>query len=764
MPPHNVPLYRGTARIALEWDASNRFSFTTYLEPGLYTIGLQADLKEFDWERLYYPMTKYNNSGQRTGPWDFDLYNNNQPLLPTWKIRRDGRYVGLWYMQRPTAEDLEEKTLRAEFGIYVDTPGEVEFVGEPFNEFTMRPIAMYLEENAFDQFEPQPWAEGGLEANWAHHVSEGIGWDALRKKVLGTEWESFLRQATRAYTEHYGVVKNSAGIKTRVPADAIGVLVFSYRILGEDAMLEKVLSFVRHYLEQPAWGNPDPYGYGHNGDMGCALIIKHLTLAYNWLAEELGDLREPLLSRLEKQLEIFFEQQLLMAQYWGGATLQDHGFRSSPSVGFAAINLLGHSKVAEKTLAFYIPRFYRTLEKLPRDGFIPFSQYHKIQLYVNDMTDFRIAYKYASGRDIFAESTAYQNVPQYILSCLDEASMNTHVCTTRGDRKDFLVGLPFFFSLAKDYSCDRSRYLANVLMKHYRSKDFDLYDRESSPTEDTRYVWKALETLPMAILKHDEGVFSDARPEVHALTHYPDGGAIQYRDEPNRFNVAVTCFCNTASFHAVGTDLSGTDMGINNPSVGNFSVAVGREPLLQCAESGYRTGTQLGNVPMIDGKGQYGDCNYTMGVPMRTWRGQRIQKVLQRPDGVRGFARLNLQPAYPDEMEVLTYTRDFFFEPACLRVRDTVITRVPHAFRYWFHTWERHEIASLKDGTYRIAEGDAAIRFSIKGDGWTFGEGDTEVVWAYANENEDQGFRHIEVATSEPTRAYVVDFIVELEK
>ena len=157
--------------VPCQWTDDHHFSFKVQLPPGLYTFGVQADLRQFDWESLYCPLTLYKNQGQRTGPWDFDLYHEHVPLLPTWKIQINGRYLGLFYMQRPTAEDLDRKTLRGEFGFYVDAAREVEIRGEPYSRFTLEPIALYLQPNALDHLETQPWASRGLAANWASSLA-----------------------------------------------------------------------------------------------------------------------------------------------------------------------------------------------------------------------------------------------------------------------------------------------------------------------------------------------------------------------------------------------------------------------------------------------------------------------------------------------------------------------------------------------------------------------------------------------------------------
>jgi hypothetical protein len=534
------------------------------------------------------------------------------------------------------------------------------------------------------------------------------------------------------------------------------------KIFNNQELIDCCIEIVKYFLKLPAWGNPNKFGYSHNGDMGAALIIKHLSVLYNWLYDELAEIREELLIRIEKQLEIFFEQQLLMSQYWGGAVLQDHGCRSSLNIGFAALNLLGHSKVAEKVLSFYVPRIMRGVSKQPHDGFIPFSQYHKADLQLTTITDFRTAYKFASGIDIFEQTSAFRNAPLYILSALDEKSLYTMICCTRSDKKEFKVGLPFFFTMAKEHDCEISKYLADVLIKHYRSKAFDLREPPTSKGHDIRHVWRIYENLPLAVIAFEDGLYRDTRPVIHNFNYFEDGGALHYRNSDNRFNVAAVCNPNTASFHAVGTDLSGTDMGISNPSMGAFTVGVNDVTLIQTAESGYRTGSQLGNVLLVDGVGQFADNGYPMGVPVSTWRGQRIQKCFKDKNNVTGSARVNLAPVYPDSLSLLTYTRDFYFHSDKVIVRDTVITKEKHKFNYWFNTYKKHEIEKSGEQEFVFKYNNSIINFKVNGCICSFKEKETDVVWAKYNEHGNEPFKHLDVSLAEETNSFVIEFEISL--
>jgi hypothetical protein len=244
------------------------------------------------------------------------------------------------------------------------------------------------------------------------------------------------------------------------------------------------------------------------------------------------------------------------------------------------------------------------------------------------------------------------------------------------------------------------------------------------------------------------------------LTYFPDGGVINYRQPETRFFAIVKCVPNAGAFHNIGVDVNRDDLMIRNPSDGHVTVCVRGVPLIQNAEGGYRSGANLGNALLIDGKGQYGDCAYPMSVPMRRWRGQRIEFCRVNPDGRSGSARVNLGPAYPDEAGVLRYTRDIEFEPDRLRIRDTVVCGEPHSFGYHFNTFERHELERLDDRRYRIAGDGAALVLEFGGDPVKAEVRPTEVVRSYCNKNEMQDFKHIEIASVEARNTLAVEFTV----
>ena len=48
---------------------------------GLYQLSIVAEARDFNWEELYITLNLFHNTGQRTGPWDFNLLDQNKPLV-----------------------------------------------------------------------------------------------------------------------------------------------------------------------------------------------------------------------------------------------------------------------------------------------------------------------------------------------------------------------------------------------------------------------------------------------------------------------------------------------------------------------------------------------------------------------------------------------------------------------------------------------------------------------------------------------------------
>ena len=68
----------------------------------------------------------------------------------------DGEQLGLWYCQRITVEDLENKRFRANMAFYVDKAGQYTLEFKPYREHMVRWMSAELEIDPEDRLVPIP--------------------------------------------------------------------------------------------------------------------------------------------------------------------------------------------------------------------------------------------------------------------------------------------------------------------------------------------------------------------------------------------------------------------------------------------------------------------------------------------------------------------------------------------------------------------------------------------------------------------------------
>jgi hypothetical protein len=145
------------ARLAVERGADGGASFAFDVEhPGLFQLSVIVDASRHDWEELYLNLHKFGNTGQRTGPWDFDLLNNNSPLVPAFRVSVDGRSIGLWFFQRVSLEDIEHKRFRGNAAMWLRAAGAHRITLVPFRPMNVSWLSARLEQDPEDTLERLP--------------------------------------------------------------------------------------------------------------------------------------------------------------------------------------------------------------------------------------------------------------------------------------------------------------------------------------------------------------------------------------------------------------------------------------------------------------------------------------------------------------------------------------------------------------------------------------------------------------------------------
>ncbi|MFW6039369.1 MAG: hypothetical protein ACOC9P_02715, partial [bacterium] len=308
---------------------------------GLYQLSVIVDASEYNWEQTYVNLYEFHNKGQRTGPWDFELHTN-RPLIPAYWVHLDGRRLGMWFFQRVSLEDIAHKRFRGNTAFQIEKAGEHELKLVPYQPLGVRWISVKLEVDPEDGLEPLPaslkTASGNVPSS---HWTTSEYWQGQQHKLETTH--AAYRQPLRGAAE-FALTREHPGHDQRVnPALDIPLLVAGERLGLIEGGIARAIELIDESVARPHWGKSNEDGYGHNGDMGAALLMRSLAWAIHIIsAQELGDARrEQLLAKLAYQGDRFLEQALLTRDYWGGSLRQDHGWRSIWSFATAALLLHG---------------------------------------------------------------------------------------------------------------------------------------------------------------------------------------------------------------------------------------------------------------------------------------------------------------------------------------------------------------------------------------------------------------------------------------
>lgn len=714
-----------------------------HLPAGLYRCKAMFDAAAFDWQRLYLPMTCYNNAGQRTGPWDFD-FDQIQPLVPAWWATLNHQPLGLAVVARPSPAQLAHHEMSLVFCFELTHAQPVILTLQPFNDVaSLRPLHWLVETEREDVPAPVALAHPHLhDASYARHQVDAQIWQRWQAKLptLDDRYAAVLARGIAA-------AKRSADQSP--DTEMLKLLCYAWRAHDDAAAAQLACRVVSQQVAMDHWGNPCPSGYGHDADMGVAARLENLSFAYHWLGSRLDGhepgLHDRLRSKLQLQMDRFYTAILLWAGYWGGSLMQDHGHRSISRFGVAAINLLGVLDRAPHWLAFAHQRLQRVIRILPADGGIPFSSYFKVHLYMDDLLTWRDALKHAAGQDLY-DNPLFPRVLDGVIHRLDLPQRQVMTCLARGDRKHFYAGWGFFNAIAAHTRTGQGVTLTHALLDDYLHLPIPQ---------------RPLATM-LAMIDHADPSLPASPLTPAVFDHRPAIGQVNYRPSSINANVALRCSI-PAGLPAIFELTSPCDRIIDAPLEGHFSVHVQGENLLLTAEGGYRMRASLGCALHIDGQGAYEDKDYAMGVPGVSCRGQRIEIARYDPATQQAFVRMNLAPAYARENQLLRYVREFHLSPTGMVFRDLLLAQQPHHYSWHFHSYASAQADPLDDACWRISQRAASLTLAgqclespLKS-----ARHPTEVVWSYDNEHQGQSFTHVKFETVQSSATLSAEFSIQ---
>jgi hypothetical protein len=370
-------------------------------------------------------------------------------------------------------------------------------------------------------------------------------------------------------------------------------------------------------------------------------------------------------------------------------------------------------------------------------------------MYLDDTTWFREALLALSGEDIFDTHANLRLVVDYVYDVLHERDGVMLLASNLADRVPLEAGGYFFARMASKLREGRSQWLTLRTLRGTSDPQLD----GGGAKAWTSALWSFLGYEPQAAAPL-------APPEQRRqLKHFEDTGLVHWRDDANDMHLSLQCG-PMLGHHAYHKAKTPNDRMITSPGEGHFMMAIDGAPLLMTPDNGYRMHSSMRSCLLIDDQGQVGDVGYPMSIPSFIYRGQEVQLVQFTEDG-RGLVRLDLQRAYPDELDVVAYTRDFEFAPARqILVRDFVLLGTPRRLSWLFQTQQEKAPALESEGLKcRIGTGlklwiepvdpPVPLRARIC---------PTELVWSYASHSGNKPFEHVRYDTIDPVNNVCVTF------
>ncbi|HWL52207.1 MAG TPA: hypothetical protein VNQ90_07220 [Chthoniobacteraceae bacterium] len=734
----------GNGREVLSWLAGERLSALPFsvsgdgrlsvacqLAPGFYQFSVIADGRAFNWSELYFNLYRYGNQGQQTGPWDFNLLDANKPLVPSYWVFLNGERLGLWNFQRISLEDLEAKRFRGRMAFQVRDGGQQQLELLPYRSFEVKWMSARLESDP----------EAGLPPELGEGAVAFPDWEKLRRD-LKTTHAAYIGPLERAFAWACGRAEH--GVEDLV------LLAAAWHLDRRPRAREAALAVMERLVAAPHWGNPREDGYGHNGDLGASLAFFSLAWAFRVLEACLpGESRQAFLDKLRLQGDRFVTQALLSRDYWGGSLLQDHGWRSMFRFGAATLYLRDRLPEARQWEIHILPRIFRALEAMPRDGAIPPSSYGALNSYLHDFVSFRDALVAVGGEDCL-KRLPFRPVLDYIMVM---AEGGQGVFVDGGIQEAHLVGgVAFVNHIASVFRDGRAAALSRRLL-------------EQKPPE---FVLSSMEAIYhtgslLGFLSFDPSVLPvEERVDRPPLTFFEDSGLVHYRDDALGWAFAVRCG-PSCGYHAYRRARGPCDRIDGVPGAGHFTIHVATQQRLVTPEFGYRMRSLQRSCLLIDGRGQYGDIGYPMSIPSRLHRGEEIESVRWKEQDGTGRACLQLGPAYPAEAGVISYTREFHFrqgrEIVC---RDQLLLERPRRLSWLFQGGPLPEVR-LHGLQGRFGE-NPVLRVDPNpvGFGLEASIHDTEVVWTYSSAADGVATQHIRYDAVGSLHIAAIDFVITL--
>ena len=658
---------------SLAWDELRSKSFRFDVKPGLYQLSVKADGSGFDWESLYEVLNKWDNRNVRTGPWDFSINHANTPLVPAFRVALDGRSLGLWFFQRISLKNLENREFQGRCAFWIREEGEHELTLTPFQENPLPWKDIRFEPDPEDSLDDRSWQ---LPTN-----CQSIA--RLRGELLPHDPPEFLRgplEEVRKWCLEEAFAPSANNYIYPAAATFPALLLGRWR--DDPALKAKGRKLLESVLDAPGWGNSNPDGYGHNGDKAGSACLSVLARAWHLLEPGETKLRECILECIRTRGRVFLDLLLLNRDYWGGSVLQDHGWVAIHQFAECALWMSRDLPEASEWTRYIIPRSYRAILAMPRDGVIPMSSYASPKNYVDPLIWLRELLIDAGEADLYKEHP-FPEVIDFFYEVMDPVRRMSVVRFPGGDGST-AGGMGFYAQFLKGPKRERASALLKLMME--------------SPFET--YRTDVADVLLLARGEPEPAADFETRSPFR---YFEDSGLVTFLDDSTAFTLRSGPWNGRHAWkHAPGPcDRMTTEIG-----AGHFVLTVNGEEVFNTPDTGYSIRTGLRSCLLIDGEGQRGDIGYPMSIPDYDFPTDRIVRAEGNPDGCH--VELDLGETYDDALEVRSYRRKFLLRPGGLDITDSIQLAQPRSLSWLFQTTQERFLA-IEDAGVRLKAGRSKV-------------------------------------------------------
>ena len=632
------------------------------LKAGLYQMQLLTRAGTFDIDSTRIELTQWPaRRAIRVGPMDMD-HTCYQMAVPTFSVLVDGVDWELVWAEVPSPEDMEQKRVRALWGIHIPEGGchEIRLVvperdrhrfrWHDVDELEICPDDRFFlplpEALSREAVHPRLYADQDRFAS----LSRGTP-DEFSNRLL----QHLLRQAERKRDNAYLYLTTT--------------LALAGKVTGNETLIQEAIDRVTKLCARENWGYHDTRGImAWNNDRDTGNHMWEAAIVYDWFQDRLSEKERDLIrGKLAYHCDIAFKVTVLQKNYWYYHCVEAHGQGLWNGLAAASIALLGHDARAPMWLSWAAGNFVDASRRIPRDGigsWLVFNYFwHIVELaLLEHQLDTRL--DTGSGYTGFAE-----NIEAFLTA-------------TKTDR-DLMAEAAYFLKLiiaARDQ---------NALFQAEAMRGLEKMMTESADTV----------IHPLSLLVYDPAVPAQPRVEEHPEAACSQWGMAVCR---GRGGSSFTFSCGSPG----GLQFHGTHNGLNRSwynitTAGSYSWCHSRREsdgkgsvtLVPQSLKGYENSTRHANLVTIDGE----------GLPIEgRWVGYRIP-VEQIPfieqfayrEGV-AYCSANTGVGYKTDFGVKTAFRRwlFFHELELLLLFDRIETSRPHHFAAHVHSvrehWRRH--------------------------------------------------------------------------